>query len=150
MLLKSLKNQRFSRWSGPLIGLSVGAYCGVQNPFVPGALPVWVTVAGGALIGGFAGVLVMFLDPLSPRLTTEEQIDQPAGRCKATSSLVGRVVSLFGLLLCWIPFLGFSLNLIGVLVNRSADDWAIVISKIGLAIGLTVSIIMLVGLALGW
>jgi len=42
------------------------------------------------------------------------------------------------------------LNLIGVQVNRETDDWAIVGSKFGLVIGTTVSLLMSIGLILGW
>ena len=107
-------------------------------------------MAGGALIGGIAGILVMVLDPLAPIVITEELSDQDVKRSKMPSSLVGRVLSLFGLLLSWIPFLGLVLNLIGVLVNRDTDDWAIIFSKISLALGLIISVIMLIGLILGW
>ena len=150
MLPKSLEDRRFRRCLGPIIGLIAGASCGLQNPFAPGALPVWITVAGGALIGGMAGILVMVLDPLAPIVITEELSDQDVKRSKMPSSLVGRVLSLFGLLLSWIPFLGLVLNLIGVLVNRGTDDWAIIFSKISLALGLIISVIMLIGLILGW
>ena len=76
MLPKSLEDRRFRRCLGPIIGLIAGASCGLQNPFAPGALPVWITVAGGALIGGIAGILVMVLDPLAPIVITEELSDQ--------------------------------------------------------------------------
>ena len=150
MFPKSLEDRRFQRYLGPVIGLIAGAFCGLQNPFAPGALPVWITVAGGALIGGIAGILVMVLDPLAPSVTTEDLSDYDVKRSKMPSSLVGRVLSLFGLLLSWIPFLGLVLNLIGVLVNRGTDDWAIVFSKISLTLGLIVSVMMLIGLILGW
>ncbi|MCH2372366.1 MAG: hypothetical protein MK324_17855 [Pirellulales bacterium] len=150
MFPKSLEDRRFQRYLGPVIGLIAGAFCGLQNPFAPGALPVWITVAGGALIGGIAGILVMVLDPLAPIVTTEDLSDYDVKRSKMPSSLVGRVLSLFGLLLSWIPFLGLVLNLIGVLVNRGTDDWAMVFSKISLTLGLIVSVMMLIGLILGW
>ena len=93
MLPKSLEDRRFQRYLGPVIGLIAGAFCGLQNPFAPGALPVWITVAGGALIGGIAGILVMVLDPLAPSVTTEELSDYDVKRSKMPSSLVGRVLS---------------------------------------------------------
>ena len=150
ILPKSLKKRKFRRCLGPMVGLLAGAFCGLQNPFAPGALPVWITVAGGTLIGGIAGVLVMVLDPLAPSVTTDDLSDHDVKRIQMPSSLVGRVLSLVGLLLSWIPFLGLVLNLIGVLVNRGTDDWAIIFSKISLALGLIISVIMLIGLILGW
>ena len=156
MLLKRFYNRQFSRWLGPLFGSIVGAYCGFGHPFVPGELPLWITVVGGASIGCVAGTLVMFLDPSLPD-TTPNALAERSGKnlvkCRGTgtpSGVVGRALTLFGLLLSWIPFLGFVLNLIGFQVNRETDDWAIVGSKFGLVIGTTVSVLMVIGLILGW
>ena len=156
MLLKRFYNRQFPRWLGPLIGAIVGAYCGFGNPFGPGALPLWFTVVGGASIGCVAGALVMFLDPSLPDTTATVLADRSGKnlvKCRGTgtpSGVVGRALTLFGLLLSWIPFLGLVLNLIGVQVNRGTDDWAIVGSKFGLVIGTTVSLLMSIGLILGW
>ena len=150
LLLKIFKNRRFPRWAGPLVGVMVGGYCGLQNPFVPGALPVWMTMAGGAIMGGLAGSLVIFLDPRSSDVATEGLPEHLINASQTPSGLVGRVLSLFGLLLCWTPFLGPVLNLIGVWVNCDTDDWALVVSKIGFVVGAIVSLVTLIGLILGW
>lgn len=111
-------------------------------------VPWYLMVLGGMLIGGLAGCLVFLLDP-PPK--TEEPLDLPehlSSLSQQPSSLVGRVLALFGVLLCWFPFLGLVLNAIGYSVNRKVDDWAIWASKIGLAVSALVSVGMLVGLLL--
>ena len=143
------KNKRFPRWCGPLIGVAAGGYVGMKNIIGANAgVPWYLMVLGGMLIGCLAGCLVFLLDP-PPK--TEEPTDLPehlSSLSQHPSSLVGRVLALFGVLLCWFPFLGLVLNAIGYSVNRKVDDWAIWASRIGLAVSALVSVGMLVGLLL--
>ena len=150
MLPRLFTNRRFPRWAGPLIGMLVGAYCGLQNPMNPGALPVGLTVLGGTLIGGLAGSLALLLDPIPTGNVTEGLPDHLTGANQVPAGFVGRVLALFGLLLCWFPFIGLALNLIGVLVNRGTEDWALLVSKFGLFVGVIVSLVTLAGICLGW
>ncbi len=143
------KNREFPRWSGPLIGILAGGYTGLIQ-FRPGGLPIWVVVLGGAMIGGLAGCLVFLLDPSRPTEGTEELPEHLVNTSCQTSGLVGRALAFLGLLLCWAPFLGLVLNLIGILVNRRTDDWALVVSKIGFVFGAIVSLVTLIGIVLGW
>ena len=143
------KNKLFPRWYGPLIGVAVGGYVGMKNIIGANAgLPWYVVALGGMLIGGLAGCLVFLLDP-PPK--TEEPLDLPehlSSLSQQPSSLVGRVLALLGVLLCWFPILGLVLNAIGYSVNWKVDDWAIWASRIGLAVSALVSVGMLVGLLL--
>ena len=143
------KNKRFPRWYGPLIGVAAGGYVGMKNIIGANAgVPWYLMVLGGMLIGGLAGCLVFLLDP-PPK--TEEPLDLPehlSSLSQQPSSLVGRVLALFGVLLCWFPFLGLVLNAIGYSVNRKVDDWAIWASRIGLAVSALVSVGVLVGILL--
>ena len=132
------------------MGMLVGAYCGLQNPVNPGALPVGLTVLGGALIGGLAGSLALRLDLGSTDDGTDGTPDYPTGANQVPAGFVGRVLALFGLLRCWFPFLGLVLNLNGVLVNRGTDDWSWVVSKLGSVVGTLVALVTLVGIILGW
>ena len=150
MTSHNLQSLHFSKFKAPYLGTLLGGCCGIQNPFLPGALPVWLAIAGGAIIGGFAGLLVLILDPstevtennVSPTKTKED--------ARTHSTLVGRTLSLFGILLCWTPVLGFLINLMGVYVNRGTRDLAIVVAKTGLIIGTIVSALTLSGIFLGW
>ncbi len=150
MLLRYLGNRRFPRWSGPLIGGLVGGYVGLRNLVNPGGLPIGWMVLGGVLIGGFAGSLAILLDPKRTENLSEGLPDHLTGANQVPAGFVGRVLALFGLMLCWFPFIGLALNLIGVLVNRGTEDWALLVSKFGLFVGVIVSLVTLAGIILGW
>ena len=143
------KNREFPRWSGPLIGMLAGGYCGLRQ-FRQGGLPIGITVLGGAMIGGLAGCLVFLVDSKRPVEASEGLPEHLVDTSRRPSGLVGRVLALLGLLLCWTPFLGLVLNLIGILVNRRTDDWALVVSKIGFVFGAIVALVTLIGIVLGW
>jgi hypothetical protein len=49
---------RFPSWSGPLVGILVGAFLGIWK--FPGV--EYVFILGCAAAGGLAGCVVMFLD----------------------------------------------------------------------------------------
>jgi len=49
---------RFPSWSGPLVGILVGAFLGIRK--FPGE--EYVFILGCAAAGGLAGCVVMFLD----------------------------------------------------------------------------------------
>lgn len=133
---------------GPLIGLVVGAYCGIQNPFALGGLSKLTTIIGGAGLGGFAGILVMLLDPNPEQKNTQNQILDFTEEVGDSSHLVGRALAFFALLLCWMPFLGFGLSLIGYLVNRRSTDAAFWVASFSLLIAMTVTLVTLVLFAL--
>ncbi|MCP4812983.1 MAG: hypothetical protein GY888_10765 [Planctomycetaceae bacterium] len=101
------------------------------------------------MIGGLAGCLVFLLDPGRPVEASEGLPEHLVNTSCQPSGLVGRVLAFLGLLLCWAPFLGLVLNLIGILVNRRTDDWALVVSKIGFVFGAIVSLVTLIGIVLG-
>ncbi len=143
------KNREFPRWSGPLIGMLAGGYCGLSQ-FRPGGLPIWITVLGGATIGGLAGCLVFLLDSKRPTDASERLSEHLVNTSHRPSGLVGRVLALLGLLLCWTPFLGLVLNLIGILVNLKTDDWAVLVSKVGLVFSAFVTTVTLIGFILDW
>lgn len=151
MKAPKLQDLHFSKLKAPYLGVLLGGCCGIQNPFIPGgALPAWVAITGGAIIGGIAGILVLILDP-STELT--KKVNSPAETnvdTRTHSTLVGRTLSLFGILLCWTPILGFLLNAIGVYVNRGTQGLSGVVAKIGLIIGTITSAITLSGIFLGW
>lgn len=148
MLLKRFHNRHFSRWMGPLIGLVVGAYCGIQNPFALGGLSQLTAIIGGAVLGGFAGILVMLLDPKPEQKNTQNQILDFTEEVGDSSHLVGRVLAFFALLICWMPFIGFGLSLIGYVVNRRSTDAAFWVASFSLLIAMTVTLVTLVLFAL--
>lgn len=148
MLLKRFHNRNFSRWMGPLIGLVVGAYCGIQNPFALGGLSQLTTIIGGAVLGGLAGILVMLLDPKPEQKNTQDQIRGFSEEVGGSSHLVGRVLACFSLLMCWMPFIGFGLSLIGYVVNRRSTDAAFWVASFSLLIAMTVTLVTLVLFAL--
>lgn len=148
MLLKRFHNRFFSRWMGPSIGLVVGAYCGIQNPFALGGLSQLTAIIGGAVLGGFAGILVMLLDPKPEQKNTQNQIRDFTEEVGGSSHLVGRVLAFFSLLMCWMPFIGFGLSLIGYVVNRRSTDAAFWVASFSLLIALTVTLGTLVLFAL--
>lgn len=150
MLPRLFANRRFQCWSGPLIGGLVGGYVGLQNLVNPRGLPIGWMVLGGVLIGGLAGSLALLLDPIPTGNVTEGLPDHLTGADQVPAGFVGRVLALFGLLLCWFPFVGLTLNLIGVLVNRGTEDWALIVSKFGLVVGVIVSLVTMAGIILGW
>jgi hypothetical protein len=62
--------------------------------------------------------------------------------------VVGRFLAVTGSLLCWFPVLGLVLNLIGWALNRKSDDWARLVSLIGLIIAAGTSTLFVVLLSL--
>ena len=126
---------------GPLIGLVVGAYCGIQNPFALGGLSQLTAIIGGAVLGGFAGILVILFDPKPEQKNTQNQI-------RDFTEEVGGVLAFFSLLMCWMPFIGFGLSLIGYVVNRRSTDAAFWVASFSLLIALTVTLVTLVLFAL--
>lgn len=145
-----MKNRQFPTWSGPFVGMVAGAVCGIRAGR-NAQISIIVFILGGALIGGLAGCLILFIDPKPPEDTPEglppnlakRNIDNPSG-------VVGRFLAVAGISLCWTPFLGFVLNLIGLTVNWKSNDWARRTSKVGLAIGGIVAIFMSIALVLDW
>ena len=146
MLPKRFMNRQLTRWLGPIAGLLAGAYVGLGNPLAPGGPPTWVTVVGGGLIGVVAGCLVMVLDPSLPISKPEAMECGSSPSIKRNSTVVGRVLAVFGLLVCWLPFFGLAFNLIGVLVNRGTTDGAAAVSKTSLVIAGIVSLMLAIGL----
>ena len=146
MLPKRFMNRQLTRWSGPIAGLLAGAYVGLGNPLAPGGPPTWVTVVGGGVIGVVAGCLVMVLDPSQPTRKPESLEDGSSPSRKRDSTVVGPVLAVFGLLVCWLPFFGLAFNVIGVFVNRGTTDGASVLSKTSLVIAGMVSLMMAIGL----
>ena len=93
-----------------------------------------------------AGCLVMVLDPSRPTRKPESLEDGSSPSRKRDSTVVGRVLAVFGLLVCWLPFFGLAFNVIGVFVNRGTTDGASVLSKTSLVIAGMVSLMMAIGL----
>ncbi|MCH2178590.1 MAG: hypothetical protein MK106_07275 [Mariniblastus sp.] len=146
-----LKNRQFPPWCAPLVGILAGGYVAMKNMVLGNAgLPGYLMILGGMVIGGLAGCSVFLLDPRGraepSSLFAEHLVPTP----RRSSSLVGRVLAAFGVLLSWFPLLGLVLNLIGYLVNRKTDDWAVWTSKIGLIVGLSVSVGMIFGFVIEW
>ena len=142
-----MKNRSFPRWSAPLVGTIAGALCGLRGG-LNAQIPIVFCVLGGSLIGGLAGAVIFVLEP-------PDAVEAPVGIPihlwpeHVASGVVGRFLAIAGCLLCWTPFLGFILNVIGLAVNWKSRDWARVASMIGLLIGSLVAITMAIGLALG-
>ena len=118
---------------------------GLGNPLAPGGPPTRVTVAGGG-IGVIADCLVMVLDPSLPARKPESLEDGSSPSRKRVSTVIGRVLAVLGLLVCWLPFFGLAFNVIGVFVNRGTTDGASVVSKTSLVIAGMVSLMMAIGL----
>lgn len=144
-----MKNHRFPRWSAPLLGIVVGGLCGLRAG-LRAQIPLAWFVVGGGVIGGLAGAFILLLEPTGQE-TKDENLPaflQPAVS-QNRSGVVGRFLAVAGCLLCWFPILGLVLNLVGFLVNRSADDWARFASLLGLAIAACLSTLFVVLLAMG-
>lgn len=126
-----------------------GALCGLRAG-LNAQIPIYFCLLGGSIIGGLAGALVFLLDP---RPASEIPAGMPVhlwtGHVDNPSGVVGRFLAIAGCVLCWTPFLGFILNLIGLAVNWKSRDWARIASMIGLLVGTLIAIAMAIGLALG-
>lgn len=127
----------------------IGALCGVRAGF-NAQIPIYFFILGGMMIGGLAGCLILVIDPrppeeipehLSPNFATR-RADNPSG-------VIGRFLAIAGCLLCWTPFMGLVLNLIGLTVNWKCDDWSRIASIVGVSIGGLVAILMTIALVLG-
>jgi hypothetical protein len=123
-----------------------GALCGLRAGR-NAQIPMVFFILGGTLIGGLAGLLILLIEPkpldeaaegLPPHFTSR-RFEEPSG-------VIGRFLAVAGILLCWTPFLGLILNLIGLTVNWKSDDWARSVSKIGLVVGGLVAILMVIAL----
>lgn len=143
-----MKNFRFPRWTAPLLGVIVGSFCGLRAGLRAQIPLVWFVTIGAA-IGGLAGALILLLEPAArvpanPDLPAYLQRASPINQ----SGVVGRFLAVTGSLLCWFPVLGLVLNLIGWALNRKSDDWARLVSLIGLIIAAGTSTLFVVLLSL--
>ena len=128
----------YPRWSAPLLGAVVGLLCGARA-IGREALPWPVAIVGGGCIGALAGVAIFLLDPKSKEVEARGS-GSLAAQQPQSSGIIGRFLAAMGVLLCWTPFLGFLLNLVGVIVNYRSQDWALKASCWGLVIGTIVAI----------
>ena len=143
-----MNNRIFPRWSAPLVGMIAGAFCGLKGG-LNAQIPIGWFILGGTVIGGLAGSLIFVIDPPPkeeplfgmPMTFAIRAVENPSG-------VVGRFLAIAGCLLCWTPFLGFVLNLIGLAVNWRSNDWARTASIIGVLIGMLVAIATSVAMAL--
>lgn len=144
-----MRNHSFPRWSAPLIGIVVGAFCGLRAGLRAQIPLVWF-IAGGAVIGGLAGSAILLLEPRQPEpVNLDVPLHLQRMRPENPSGVVGRFLALAGCLLCWFPILGFILNLLGYLVNRRVDDWAKFASLFGLVLGASLTTLFVFLLATG-
>ena len=75
--------------------------------------------------------------------------DELAKALSVRESFVGQVVAVLGLLLCWLPFVGLGLGLLGMLLNLRSAKWPRTLSQIATIVGIIVSLIFGVLLYLG-
>ena len=141
-----MRDADFPRWSGPLVGLVAGAGIGLKINVDP---PQPFGLILGMVLGGLAGCIILLFDTDHGEDHAEEI---PAflgeGDEKLPSGLVERFVAAAGILLCWTPFLGFLLNLLGYFLNRNRSGWAHYTPVFGMFIGLLVCAIALVAIVL--
>jgi len=144
-----MKNREFPSWSGPFIGMIVGALCGLRAGR-NAQIPIYWFILGGAIIGGLAGCLIFLIDPKQPEKASEDLPPNLADRRVGNpSGVVGRFLAIAGCLLCWTPFMGLVLNLVGLAVNWKSNDWARVASIVGVVIGGLVAVLMVIALVFG-
>lgn len=142
-----MNNMTFPRWSGPFVGMIVGVIVGLKGD-VDADLPMAARFLGGAVIGGIAGCLIFLIDPKQQEAASDDLLSHFDARVVTRpSGVVGRVLAIAGILLCWTPFLGLVLNLIGLAVNWKSEDWARKVSIAGVVVGGIVAIVMAIALA---
>jgi hypothetical protein len=123
-----------------------GAICGLKTPNAQ--IPMALRVLGGLVIGGVAGCVALLIDPKQPETTSNDLLSHFDARPVARrSDLVGRFLAIAGILLCWTPFLGLVLNLIGLIVNWRTEDWARKTSMAGSVIGGVIAVGMAILMA---
>ncbi len=109
-----------------------------------------MSILGGAVFGGLAGCLLLFLDPKRATVAIEGSPGHQANKNSQPSSFTGRLLALCGLLFCVVVPIGFGLSLAAVIVNRKTDDSALVVSKIGLALNILLCLALFIVLIFGW
>lgn len=129
-------NFTIPRWSGPLVGMILGLLIGLQGTQQT-ELPLWLMLASGMAIGGFAGCFILLLEPSS---TPRKWGGKSNVAADNTSTATGKALALIGALFCVIPVLGLLINTVGVWYNWTVTDWARLTSVI--AFGLS-SIVMI-------
>lgn len=144
-----MNNMTFPRWSGPFVGMIAGVIVGLQGG-ADADIPIAACVLGGLVIGGIGGCLVFLIDPKPSETASDELLSHFDAKVVARpSGVVGRFLAIAGIFLCWTPFLGLVLNLIGLAVNWKSEDWARKISIAGVVVGGAVAVLMAIALACG-
>ena len=133
------KNRIFSRWWGPVIGLAAGffgALRGTEFARNKSLHEQMFIVALGTCFGFLAGCLVLLLDP---PLKKSEAVDEPV--FTVGSTLIGRIMAILGLILFFIPPLGFAVSLGALVAGWRQGGWPRVVSWIG--VGLSSALLLL-------
>lgn len=118
----------------------VGLLCALKSGH-NAEIPLIYVALGGMAIGSVAGCSILLLDPASDP-TSGQRLEGDAKAAVNQSGIVGRFLAISGLLLCWTPFLGVVLNLIGLAVNWRSSDWARSVSKYSAIVGFVATTIV--------
>ena len=112
-----------------------------QNVQVPFVLQVVVGLAIGAIAGSLILLVHPKVQPKQPKSTSVDLFAQFSDHAVASqSSVLGRVLAILGILLCWTPTVGLLLNVIAWAVNGKSEDWTRVVSMVGLAISVVLTV----------
>ncbi len=130
-----LRKHKFPRWAAPLLGIPVGIVAAFglrKRPWlaerqVPTDILYVLAFAG---VGALAGCVVYLID-----------IPTTEGRPATTSGSILAVLSIFP---GFCPFVGLLLGVPAFLVNRKVSGWQNLTSRIGLALSIVLTIIIVV------
>jgi hypothetical protein len=129
----------------------VGAYYGARGARDQVAGEWWQWILGGAVVGGFGGVLVWLVDHPMPEPPIGDATAggfSPAEGAGESSSLIGRALALLGVLLFVLPIVGLGVCLAAYYANRRTSGWTRSASRAALALSLisTVGLLALIAL----
>jgi hypothetical protein len=133
----------------------VGAYYGARGARNQAAGEWWQWILGGAVVGGFGGVLVWLVDHPAPKPQFGDiSVYRSPGAWDAAESpaepgsLIDRALALLSVLFFVFPIVGLVVALVAFYANRRTSGWPRSASRIALALSLISSIGLLALIAM--
>ena len=137
-----IRNYTFSRWWGPVIGTLAGAGIVAQVE-----TDIQTTdVIYGAIIGAVAGCFILLFD--APKKESPTSNGLASDETKNKGAVVGRILSILGLILFFLPPIGIAVSIVALVMNWRVKGWPKVVAWIGVSISSLLLLLMFGALTL--
>jgi hypothetical protein len=133
-----VQNHTFPKWSAPLVGALAGAWCSTRFALVPPAQMHWIALFG-AFIGVVAGSAIWLLEP-TPAENDAEAGGRDGEQAHHPGTLVGRVLALAVMPLCFAPAFGLVFASFAFWFNRRTTGWVKFVCWVNVIIALLCSL----------